>query len=136
IGTLIISALGIALLLSGCVTDNSPGSDSPDEAAAPEAETEDAPDGGDPTGDALAASSTTSTVHGADLRIEIHALDRVDEYRVRLDFAAVNDGGSDIRFYQALSDGVPTVANHVTLLDGDNGAKHLPWTFADGTCVC
>ncbi|MDS1270942.1 OmpA family protein [Lipingzhangella sp. LS1_29] len=137
---MIISLAGVVLLLAGCVTDNSAerqGQDSGEAAVPPEESPDSANGDGDPPGEALAVSSTTSTEHGADLRLEIHALERVDADTVRLEFAVTNDGESVARFFQGLSQQEPTTASQVTLLDGDNGKKHLPWTeAADGSCVC
>lgn len=90
-------------------------------------------------------STTTSTVHGSDLEIQVQALERVGDGRLLLTLGVGNHSGEDFRGFGRLSgddDGQALIADMytasgVTLLDNARGEQYLNLTeAADNTCVC
>ncbi|MBB5495724.1 OmpA family protein [Nocardiopsis metallicus] len=126
------------LLSSGCVvgpeeTPEDPGEAIPD-SEPPEAATQ------HPEGDhekVLASSASTSTDIGSDLKIDIHALERVDKDFLRLSIGVTNNSDSTFNLRYGLARiGAPLTASEVTLVDGVKQQRYLSYKLRDGSCFC
>ncbi|MCY9782489.1 OmpA family protein [Nocardiopsis sp. EMB25] len=129
----------VALLLSGCVV-------SPDETSTPTEQST-----GDPTPQVsasppreesegiipLASSITSSTELGDYLKIDIIALERLQNDILRLRIEITNNSNSRYRLYDGLGeDGDTYTASAVTLIDAENQRRYLSYDQSNGTCLC
>lgn len=134
--TLIPGALAAVIFLSsGCVVS----SDSP-----PEEETEGAPSSSEAspteetsTSDPIASSVTTSTSLGADLQVDIYALERLENDLLRLRLGVTNNSSDSFDIGFGLSD----TENHrsassISLIDDVNQQRYLSYNQGNGKCFC
>lgn len=135
------AVLATALLLlvsSGCVvaSEESPGG-SGEEPAEAGGDSAAPPDAGNGQPEVIASSVTTATDVGADLQIDVNALERLDNDLLRLRMSITNNSpeGFDIGFGLA-EDLDRRTGSKVSLLDDANQQRYLSHDKGDGSCFC
>lgn len=125
----------VIFLSSGCVVnsdsppredgDNPPpqGEESPTEAASPN--------------DPIASSITTSTELGADLQVDIYALERLENNLLRLRLGITNNSSDsfDIGFGLSNTENHRSASN-ISLIDDVNQQRYLSHNQSNGKCFC
>ncbi|MDT0304115.1 OmpA family protein [Streptomonospora wellingtoniae] len=134
----IISFLALTFLLSACVTSGeSDGSNGSQQGTATETPTS-APSPSGSSSPVLASTTTTSTEAGANLRIDIHSLQRQKNDTVVLELSLKNLGSEEdasLPNPPLQGEGSADV-QPFSLIDGSNRKKHLPLLYSEGACYC
>lgn len=125
-------------LLTGCVVlseENPAGEPLPNET--PQARHTDPETPSDGEKDILISSITSSTEMGSDYQIDVYALERVGNNLLRLRFGITNKSEKSYFFDDSLGGtSNPYTGGRITLLDPENGTRHLSLTQSDGSCFC
>ncbi|WP_169336179.1 OmpA family protein [Nocardiopsis alba] len=132
------SALALASVIiissSGCVT----APEEPHEAS----NTPTSPNPGNPPNEEasreiLQSSITTSTALGSDLRIDVFALERLENNLLRLQLGVTNESSDPFDLGFGLSDTENYLsASNVSLIDDINQQHYLSYRSNDGKCFC
>lgn len=128
----------IMFLTSGCVTDSSGNSQDGQtgSGADPEANSTESPEASGEN-EILASSTTSSTTEGADLQIDIYALERLENNLLRLRLGVINNSSDPYILGYSLSDSnSPHSASQVSLVDEVNQQRYLSYTIDNGLCFC
>lgn len=131
----IVSTIAL-LVASGCVVSQDPSSEdqttqqgSSSETDNPSPQTEDS--------EPLASSTTTSTNIGSYLRVDIHALERIDNQFLRLRLGITNNAPEGFNIGFGLAEGSDQLsASHISLIDADNQQRYFSFDQSDGSCFC
>lgn len=85
----------------------------------------------------IASSTSTSTELGAELRLDIYALESVGNDLLRLRLALTNESSGSFFLYSGLSDNENLhSASAISLIDAEEQKRYLSYTLLDGSCFC
>ncbi|GHC95103.1 hypothetical protein GCM10007079_46400 [Nocardiopsis terrae] len=126
----------VIFLASGCVVsaDNPPkeNSQSPENISR-----ENAPPSPGEAKEILASSTSTATILGSELQIEVNTLERLENNLLRLRISLINNSPEefDIGFGLAGEEDRRTASN-ISLIDDLNQQRYLSYDKSDGSCFC
>lgn len=85
----------------------------------------------------LASSTTSSTSIGGDLKLDIHALERVGDDFLRLRLSVTNNSTDNFTLgYNLASTETEDSGGGITLIDSINQQRYLSYEQSDGRCFC
>lgn len=131
-----VAATALIISASGCVVSSEEDPQEPESGAGEptpqvDSETE------DQITKILASSTTTSTPIGGDLKLDIHALERVGEDFLRLHFSVTNNSTDSFTLgYNLASKETEDSGGGITLIDSINQQRYLSYKQSDGRCFC
>lgn len=128
----------LPLILSGCVVQqNTPPKNNEIQTETSEAGTEPPTQEREKNKEIIASSVSSASDIGADLQIDIYALERVGDNLLRLRLGITNNSDEDFYLYAGFADSEnPYTASRITLIDAENQTRHLSYNQSDGSCFC
>ncbi|WP_197285641.1 OmpA family protein [Nocardiopsis sp. NRRL B-16309] len=85
----------------------------------------------------MASSITSSSSLGDDLKIEVYALERLDNDLLRLRIGIKNDSNESFVLFDGLSSATDQgTAGAITLIDAENQQRYSSYKRIDGKCYC
>lgn len=127
----------IALLLaSGCVMSSNephgePDNDQPNSPVEPDSSP------GNQDRDTLASSTTTATILGSKLQIDVYALERMGSDFLRLSLGITNNSPEEFSIGFGLAEGDDQLsASYISLIDAENQQRYFSYDQSDGSCFC
>ncbi|WP_306369180.1 OmpA family protein [Nocardiopsis sp. CC223A] len=133
-----LMATSLAIFVSGCVVsseEQSSGGD-PETPSSQENTSPESPTGEDPL-EPIGSSTTTTTILGGELQIDILALEALENDILRLSIRVTNNSGERFSLADGLSEmGDQNTASRISLIDANKQQRYLSHDLSNGRCFC